>query len=75
MLVDPFQGYKQGDQVMVWNQAYRYMTQSRQRIWVSPFTITFSLDRYMVYLTSSNGTQIPISVHLDFIRPYFPSIM
>ena len=29
-LVHPSEGYKEGEQVMVWNQAYRYMTQPTQ---------------------------------------------
>ena len=74
MMIHCNEGFKQGDLVMVWNKAYKYMTQHTQALWIFPFSITFSLDKDMVFLTSNNGTQIAIYVHLDNIEPYFPDI-
>ena len=68
------QGYKEEDQVMVWTQAYRNMTKLSQSLWIGPFNFSFSIDRDMYFLTSSNGTEIPIPIHIDFIGHYYPSI-
>jgi hypothetical protein len=72
--VHPFKGFKDGDQVIVWNQAYRYMTKLTQSLWIGSFSISFSIERDNYFLTSSNDIENLVPMHINFIKPYYPWI-
>jgi hypothetical protein len=48
--VHPSQGYKEGDRVMVWNQAYRYMTKPTQSLWIDHSQFISPLKGMYVFL-------------------------